>query len=155
MRRPDVPARQRGLRPPLFDRLFDLQPGAADSADARLLAEADLRQSVARHLGHLLDARRAARHGAELTVLDWGVPDIAGLPRRDGRAQAAWLEAVREALARFEPRLRDPRLELRETTEAGRARLCIHGRLALADAAEPVLVELALDAPADLLADAA
>src|SRR4051794_11268011 len=128
MRRPDVPRRQRGARPPLFDRLFDLDPGAADSADARLLAEADLRLSVARHLGHLLDCRSPARDaGQDLTVLDWGVPDIGALPPQDRHAQAAWLAEVRRSLARFEPRLRDPQLELQRTADAGRSTLRIRG----------------------------
>lgn len=147
MIRPEVPRRQRGLRPPLFDRLLDPEPMAGDRADARLLAEADLRQSVARHLGHLLDCRRPApeAEAEELTVLDWGVPDIGAVPARDGRAQAAWLAAVRRALLRFEPRLRDPTLELRGTDEAGRSCLRIHASLVAADAAAPVMFELALD----------
>lgn len=149
MQRPVVPRRQRGLRPPLFDRLFDLEPGAVDSADARMLAAADLQQSVARHLGHLLDCRSPARvAGQDLTVLDWGVPDIGALPARDGRAQAAWIAEVRRSLARFEPRLRDPELELRRGDEAGRSRLCISGSLGTADAAAPVLFELAMEAAA-------
>jgi type VI secretion system lysozyme-like protein len=149
MRRPDVPRRQRGARPPLFDRLFDLDPAAADSADARLLPDADLRLSVARHLGHLLDCRSPVRDaGQDLTVLDWGVPDIGALPPRDRRAQAAWLAEVRRSLARFEPRLRDPELELRSSTEAGRSTLCIRGSIGTADAAAPVLFELALEAAA-------
>jgi type VI secretion system lysozyme-like protein len=148
MHRPSVPRRQVGSRPPLFDRLLDLDPGTGDSADARLLAGADLRQSVARHLGHLLDSRRAAPAMAELTVLDWGVPDIATLPARDRAAQTAWLASVGQALRRFEPRLHEPRLELRAATEAGRSCLRIEAALAATEAAAPVLFELALDGAA-------
>jgi type VI secretion system lysozyme-like protein len=146
MHRPDVPGRQRGVRPPLFDRLFDLDRGLADSADARLLGEQDLRASVARHLGHLLDCRSPARpEGQTLTVLDWGVPDSTGLPPRDRAAQSAWLAELRRSLARFEPRLRDPQLELQPGDLPGRSTLCIRGALGTVDAAAPVVFELALD----------
>lgn len=149
MQRSAIPRRQRGQRPPLFDRLFDLDPDAADTADARLLAAGDLRASVARHLGHLLDCRRPAPPpGADLTVLDWGVPDVGSLPARDGRAQAAWTAEVRRSVARFEPRLRDPEVALRRGAECGRSRLCITGSLVSAEAAAPVLFELALEAAA-------
>lgn len=146
MHRPDVPRRQRGARPPLFDRLFDLDPGAADSADARLLGEQDLRASVARHLGHLLDCRSPVRPaGQPLTVLDWGVPDLTGLPPRDRGAQSAWLAELRRSLARFEPRLREPQLELQPGDMPGRSTLRIRGALGTANAAAPVVFELALD----------
>ncbi|MFC7538665.1 type VI secretion system baseplate subunit TssE [Siccirubricoccus deserti] len=129
--------------------MFDLDPAAADSADARLLKDADLRLSVARHLGHLLDCRSPAREaGQDLTVLDWGVPDMGALPPRDRRAQATWLAEVRRSLACFEPRLRNPELQLQTGTEAGRSTLCIRGSIGTADAAAPVLFELALEAAA-------
>lgn len=145
MRPSAIPRRQRGLRPPLFDRLFDLDPRQADGADARLLAAADLRRSVARHLGHLLDCRSPARDsGKALTVLDWGVPDITGLPPRDQRAQAAWLAEVRRSLKHFEPRLRDPEVRLHRIDDLGRCHLSITGSLDTPDAAAPVVFELAL-----------
>ena len=58
-------------------------------------------------------------------MLDWGVPDIGALPPRDRRAQATWLAEVRRSLACFEPRLRDPELELQTGPEAGRSTLCM------------------------------
>jgi type VI secretion system lysozyme-like protein len=147
MHPPAIPRRQRGLRPPLFDRLFDLDPRQADGADARLLAEADLRRSVARNLGHLLDCRSPARDpGHALTVLDWGVPDMTGLPPRDQRAQAAWLAEVRRSLEYFEPRLRDPVVRLHRVDDRGRCSLSISGSMGAHAAAALVVFELALDA---------
>jgi type VI secretion system protein ImpF len=140
-----------GCLPPLFERLFDLSPGLfGDSADAGRLRGQDVRCSVARALGRLLDTRRnvpladAARN-SKLTVLDYGIPDFGLASPTD--ADARWLmsEAIRHAILAFEPRLRKPAVELVQIQDRpGVLDVRITGRLDDGETVEPVVFRRAL-----------
>lgn len=93
---------------PLFERLVE-------SADAWLQGEDALRQSVARELSRLLNARSnltmdefAACDG---TVLDYGLPDFSDLSLRSAPDRRTIVAAVGRAIELFEPRLQDVKVE--------------------------------------------
>ncbi|TKC88060.1 type VI secretion system baseplate subunit TssE [Trinickia terrae] len=87
---------------PLFERLVN-------DADASLLGEDSLRQSIARELMRLLNTRshltmEAFAH-SDGTVTDYGVPDFSERSLRSGEDRDAIAAAVSRAIALFEPRL--------------------------------------------------
>jgi type VI secretion system protein ImpF len=145
-----------GAPAPLFERLLDLAPReAGDPPDAVLLRPADLYLSVERSIARLLDTRRPepleiAAERTDLTVLDWGVPDLVGTAPGDMRSRELFAQAVRNAIAVFEPRLRGPAVEAHPVPgRRGAVRLAISGVLASGDVVEPVAFELALDPDPD------
>jgi type VI secretion system protein ImpF len=135
-----------GCLPPLFERLFDLSPGlSGDSADAGRLRGEDVRRSVARALGRLLDTRRHvpladAARGSKLTVIDYGIPDFGLASPADADARRLMSEAIRHAIAAFEPRLRDPTVKLVHVSgRSGVLSVQITGRLYDGETVEPVI----------------
>jgi type VI secretion system protein ImpF len=108
-----------GSLPPLFERLIDMEPReGTNPADALRLRDNDLRLTVARAIGQLLDTRRnvALEEAAEavgLTVIDFGIPDFGTRAPSDERARALLAEAIRRAILAFEPRLQHPAVMLK------------------------------------------
>lgn len=135
-----------GCLPPLFERLFDFSPGTSDDrGDAGRLRGEDVRRSVARALGRLLDTRRHvpladAARCSELTVVDYGIPDFGLASPSDADARRLMSEAIRRAIAAFEPRLRNPAVELvRVSGRPGVLNIQITGRLDDGETVEPVV----------------
>ncbi|SAL24375.1 type VI secretion protein [Caballeronia udeis] len=95
-------ATSRGTAMPLFDRL-------AAGGETRLPGKDVLRESVARDLGRLLNTRSRLTFEAfgatEGSVIDYGVPDFSERSLRSGGDRDAIAEAIRHAIALFEPRL--------------------------------------------------
>lgn len=93
---------RQGYPMPLFERLVE-------DTDAWLEGESALRDSVARELSRLLNARSrltmAEFARSDCGVLDYGVPDFSERSLRSGADREAILAAVRRAVALFEPRL--------------------------------------------------
>src|SRR6202162_2251401 len=87
---------------PLFERLVE-------NADASMSGEDALRQSVARELSRLLNARsRLAMEAflqSEGTVTDYGVPDFSERSLRSGPDRDAIAGAIRHAIKLFAPRV--------------------------------------------------
>ncbi|MGF7132928.1 type VI secretion system lysozyme-like protein [Paraburkholderia sp. EB58] len=117
---------------PLFERLEDDAPFASAETPAhRTLTPAGLRASVRGELIRLLNTRRG-RTGAPrpLDVLhyglqDWSASDAARAADRHGLERA-----VVEAILAFEPRLKQPRVQLEPEPDAPwRLRLRIMGTL--------------------------
>jgi type VI secretion system protein ImpF len=108
-----------GSLPPLFERLIDLAPHeGTNPADALRLRGDDLRITVARAIGQLLDTRRnvpleEAAEAVGLTVIDFGIPDFGTRAPSDERARALLSEAIRRAILAFEPRLKNPAVALK------------------------------------------
>jgi type VI secretion system protein ImpF len=134
-----------GSLPPLFERLIDLAPqDAASPADALRLRGFDLRITVARAVGQLLDTRRnvpleeaAAAEG--LTVIDFGIPDFGTRSPADAHARMLLAEAIRRALLAFEPRLQQPSVVLvSKPGEPGRLEVQITAALDDGICVEPV-----------------
>jgi type VI secretion system protein ImpF len=139
-----MPGPEACARVPLFDRLVDEHPGQPDlPGPLRTLDRAGLLESVRRELERLLSSRsplpahRLA--GRELTVIDYGIPDLADFPA-DGPEDHARLAAVIErAVAAFEPRLRDVRVRIeRPLPERRSLALALEGVLATDRPGEPV-----------------
>ena len=133
-------------RVPLFDRLVDEEhrsPAGRETRPLRTLDRAGLLESVRRELERLLSSRsplpahRLA--GRELTVIDYGLPDLADFPAagpEDHQRLAALIERV---VAAFEPRLKDIRVRVERPLPERRAlMLVLEGRLATDPPGEPV-----------------
>ena len=105
------------LIPPLFDRLFDNDPGSAVEPDLHYDVDA-LIASVARDLTDLFNTRRSPpafpldAAEAEKSVLAYGLPDLSNLNPRSERDRVLLLQLMEEAVRTFEPRLTRVRLEL-------------------------------------------
>jgi len=101
----------KGARALLFERLIDLDPSStSELRPFRTLSPRDLRGSVRRELARLLDTRRhvSARSvdpREELTVLDYGIPDISDLLPRSLTDRQLMAAVIRHAIQAFEPRL--------------------------------------------------
>ncbi|KAA0998900.1 type VI secretion system baseplate subunit TssE [Paraburkholderia panacisoli] len=125
---------------PLFERLVE-------DADAWLQGEDALRQSVARELSRLLNARSSLSMDAfarsDGTVLDYGLPDFSDLSLRSAPDREAIVAAVRRAIALFEPRLTDVKVAF--TFASGNeqhAVLAIDGTMRVNQSVEHVFFEL-------------
>ncbi|PAU65829.1 type VI secretion protein [Pseudomonas sp. PIC25] len=107
-----------GSQPPLFERLAsdDEEHPAPPVFDRHALAE-----SVRNELRRLLNTRRATRRRLpQLSIIDYGIPDWSALhgERSDDRRLLA--REIRDAIARFEPRLSLDTVEATPTPEQPR-----------------------------------
>ncbi|MDE1180907.1 type VI secretion system baseplate subunit TssE [Paraburkholderia sp.] len=125
---------------PLFERLVE-------DADAWLQGVDALRQSVARELSRLLNARSRLTMDAfarsEGTVIDYGLPDFSDLSLRSAPDREAIVAAVGRAITLFEPRLTDVKVTF--TFPPGseqRAVLAINGTMRVNRSVEHVFFEL-------------
>ncbi|BDB30037.1 hypothetical protein Tamer19_56420 [Cupriavidus sp. TA19] len=135
-----------GAPVPLFERLAS----GGTEPSAHLLDGAQLRQSVARELGRLLNTRSRlsaeAFLASEGTVLDYGLPDCSSRSLQSGPDRALIAALVRHAVTLFEPRLRNVNVEFVGTplnSALTQPVLLIDGELCLGQAPERVSFELA------------
>lgn len=103
---------------PLFDRLVDLQPHQPrEVRPLRTLDRQGLRESVRRELERLLSTRTSLPahrlDGHRLSVVDYGLPDLAAYSARNQDHWPLIAEAIRRVVEVFEPRLRDVAVEVR------------------------------------------
>lgn len=107
------PTPQENLQPSLLDRLTDDDPGKLqESRQQRVLSPSQLRESVRRDLGWLLNTTNLASMQPDIerypdvarSTLNYGLPDLAGktASSTDPNVLARML---REAIVNFEPRL--------------------------------------------------
>lgn len=142
-----------GAPVPLFDRLVDLAPGESSEATGwRRLSRDETKESVARELAHLFDARRSeslelAAERTDLTVLDYGIPDYGNRSPADAQSRRLYERAIQRSIAAFEPRLVGPQVEL-ETVPGQPSLLLAHitGVLVTGDIVEPVSFAIDLGA---------
>lgn len=115
------------LQPSLLDRLTDDEPDKREeSRDKRVLSMTQLRQSVLRDLGWLLNARSLESvrdlEGYPETrdsVLNFGVRDLSGA-MVSGLDPLQLEQRLRQAIRIFEPRILDDTIKVRVLTEEGR-----------------------------------
>ena len=129
---------------PLFERLVE-------DTGAWLEGEGALRQSVARELSRLLNARSRLTMTefakSECGVLDYGVPDFSERSLRSGADRDAILAAVRRAIALFEPRLVNVVVKFGFKDERSRdAVLIVEGDIRVERSVEHVFFEMAAGA---------
>lgn len=146
-----VPRITEGASVPLFDRLVDLTPQERREVPSwRRLDREEAKESVARELAHLFDARRPepldiAAERSDLTVLDYGIPDYGNRSPADSSARRLYERAIQRAILAFEPRLVGPVVELETVTgRPSMLRALITGVLATGDIVEPVSFEIDL-----------
>lgn len=98
---------------PLFDRLAGVDLGAADGV---LLDAEGLRKSLALDLHRLLSTRNGCTIDrflvTELSVADYGLPDVSALWPSSKTDRDLMAEVVEVALAAFEPRLKHVMVEV-------------------------------------------
>lgn len=104
---------QENLQPSLLDRLTDDDPGRLqESRHERVLSPAQLRESVRRDLGWLLNTTNLASMQPDIeryphvasSTLNYGLPDLAGKTASSVEPEVL-ARMLREAIVAFEPRL--------------------------------------------------
>ncbi len=113
------------LRIPLFDRLVDTRDETQKKMGGDLLSAYDksaFKESIRIALQRLLNTRCSVTVDVylekDLTVIDYGIPDISNLFSlgHDGRQTAA--EIITVAINAFEPRLKDPKVVVEKTKDS-------------------------------------
>lgn len=108
-----APLPQENLQPSLLDRLTDEQPSKLqESRHERVLSPSQLRESVRRDLGWLLNTTNLASMQPDIerypdvarSTLNYGLPDLAG-KTASGMDPNALARLLRDAIVNFEPRL--------------------------------------------------
>lgn len=141
------------VTPSVLDRLIDLEPRQAeDSPSTRAQSVRRLRTSVRRDLEWLLNSRRnpeeAPESMAELShsVYNYGLPDFSSVSLNSPNDRDWLLMEVERAVALFEPRLKDVRVNLLESSALGNRTLHfqIEGLLQMDPAPEQVSFDTVL-----------
>jgi type VI secretion system protein ImpF len=112
--------RTRASRPLLFERLIaparDALDGQADPGPPRLHDEKALRASIEHELADLLNTRAPVPietlEQRTRTAIDYGIPDLSAFPIGEHAAMERLKQHVRSAILAYEPRLRDPAVEI-------------------------------------------
>lgn len=113
-----MPSRQKMVRAPLLDRLTDSHPRQkVEPVPRRDMTPEEYRTAVFRDILRLLESRSAYPErfveGKELTVIDYGLPDVGGLFADSVEDLRHFEQSIRTALSAFEPRLENPVVEAR------------------------------------------
>ena len=87
------------------------EPTTAENVD-------DLQEAVREHLAHLLNAR----HGMSQAAPDYGLPALVDLITSTGEQVPAMQRAIRAAIEKYEPRLRNVRVSCLRSEDAPRQR---------------------------------
>ena len=149
---------QERLQPSLLDRLTDENPETgAEARTARVLSLTRLRQCVLRDVGWLLNTTRAeatldldAHPEVRSSVINYGVPDLAGVPAESLDAHALEV-AIRQAVLDFEPRILRGTLRVTiQPSVAGRAGNALGLRIEGQLWAQPAPLALVLESQVDL-----
>jgi type VI secretion system protein ImpF len=143
------------VRPSLLDRLIDEDPRAPEDPETTQAASIEAFMSgVGRDLELLLNTRRppvAIPEGFDQlhrSVFAFGIPDTTGLGRDDHAARDRLLRWIEEAIATFEPRLRNVRVLLGGVLNDGtrRLRFVVSGQLQMDPQPQPVAFDATLNA---------
>ena len=127
MNRPDS---QDPLRPSLLDRLIDRDPDVS-SEPARMRGQSlqSYKSSVLRDVEALLNSRKGRPHLDQCfkelrqSVLTFGLPDFTSI-LADSQDETSFLcQAVEQAIATFEPRLREVQVKIRDIEGKGDRKL--------------------------------
>jgi type VI secretion system protein ImpF len=131
-----------GARELLFDRLVDLHPEQKEERPLRILDREQLRASIQRELGRLLNTRCSLPlHGlgeVERSVVNYGIPDFSSLSPHNPDDQALIASIIGQTVTAFEPRLRQVRVEVGPISDHESAALTgTHCEHDMFDRAEP------------------
>jgi type VI secretion system protein ImpF len=140
-----------GARALLFDRLVDVYPEKDEHEQPlRILNRAQLKASVRRELGRLLNTRCSiSLHQLgeeERSVVNYGIPDFSSLSPHNADDHALIASIVGQTIAAFEPRLRQVHVDVGPASGAESALwLNISAELVVGVFAEPVSFPLILN----------
>lgn len=134
---------------PLFDKLSQIDSGH-DGRRTHVLSAAAAEQSVIRELGRLTNSRSRLTleefSAAELTVLDFGIPDYSARSAQSQADRMLIQQAVTKAITVFEPRLSAVDVELLQNPASKTvARYAIAGNLRIDNISQRISFEIALD----------
>jgi type VI secretion system lysozyme-like protein len=105
-----------GARVPLFDRL-DLNPEIDDARPFRILTREQLKASIRRELGRLLNTRCSLSLDQvgeeERSVINYGIPDFSSLSAQNADDRILIGRVVAQTVTAFEPRLRNVAIDVR------------------------------------------
>ena len=137
-----------GARALLFDRLVDVPDW--DQQPLRILNREQLKASVRRELGRLLNTRCSIPlHQVgeeERSVVKYGIPDFSSLSPNNAEDHVLIASIVGQTIAAFEPRLRHVRVDVGPAFSAESALwLNINAELVVGMFAEPVSFPLTLN----------
>ncbi|HYJ88204.1 MAG TPA: type VI secretion system baseplate subunit TssE [Pyrinomonadaceae bacterium] len=133
-----------GARALLFDRLVNLHPrDDADERHPRILNREELKASVRRELGRLLNTRCSLslhRLGEEeRSVINYGIPDFSSLSAQNADDHALIASIISKTISAFEPRLSQVRVEVEPVEHGeGSLRLYVEGVMRVDLINEPV-----------------
>lgn len=147
--------RSAGLSTPLFDRFDEELDDSRVVEPFRVQHLSLLFESVGQEINRLLNTRLAPRrapdspwepHSRPQTVIDYGLPAFSAL-EAGNPADAAFLStSIREKIAAFEPRLKNPVVELRPMPDNPSAMMgTLRGTLQLENVPYPVQFEVYCD----------
>jgi len=138
----------------LFERLIDLDPKRpTDARPFRILTPDEMKASIRRELERLLDTRRAIGVEAslpreeeeEMTVLDYGIPDFTTLSPGSVFDRRKLAEAIRRAVAAFEPRLLGATVRVEAHHRKNTVQIYVEGMMRFGDVMEPVSFPVAMN----------
>jgi type VI secretion system lysozyme-like protein len=124
--------------------LVDLDPRLRrELRPRRALDRNELRESVRRELGRLLNTRcpipARLLKGRQRTVIDYGIPDFGNFSPRNPADRQRLARLVTEAIECYEPRLQQVRVELSPSAaKTGRLEGWIEAILVVDEVAEPI-----------------
>ena len=131
-----------GARVLLFDRLVDTEPQSQKEVrPMRTLDKKGLKDSVKRELGRLLNTRCPIPLVSlpERTVINYGIPDFSSLSPENQNHRHSLEDWMRDAIASYEPRLVDVRVEVDPPQRGERTLVArIDAKLQLETIREPV-----------------
>lgn len=140
------------LHASVLDRLIDNEPEVSfEPVQFRLLTMRQIRARVIRDLENLLNTRRLADPpDAEFTelnrsVLIYGIKDYTSLNPRSGSVRKLLRQDIEKAIARFEPRLKNVKVQLEPDQKGHSLRFRINAMLVIEPEKEPVQFDTFFD----------
>jgi len=138
-------------RAPLFARLFDHEPRRREEVQPRrVLSREHLIESILSELSRVLNTRcsttMADLEGRERHVANYGLPDFTTLNPTSETDRQRLSRLIVEAVRAYEPRLRNPLVEVRADPANGRVlRVTLDGMLVIGNMSEPVSFPLVIE----------
>jgi len=108
-----------GAKALLFDRLVNLPETKLGYIPKKFFNRKELKESVRIELGYLLNSRcsypeRFLADDEELTVIDYGIPDLSHYSPQDPDHQKLIADIIEKAIVTFEPRLQNVKVYVQE-----------------------------------------
>ena len=145
---------ERTVQQSVLDRLTDHTPReSSDPTQSREQSERSYRVAVQRDLEWILNTRRSIVQVAPdyrevlASVHEYGIRDTTGIPIATVEGRTTLVDEIRDAVARFEPRLTNVRVTLSEANQvkSPQVRFSIEATLRLDPSPEQVVFDTVLD----------